>query len=137
MLRSFRSVSLATLFLLATFSVMASPVGSISGSVKDASGAMVPGVKLTLLNSGTNAQLTTKTNSNGEYQFLQLPPATYSLTAENSGFKKTIVAAVLVEVDQVTHVDLALEVGSLSDSVQVEGVAPLLEADKSTISSVV
>jgi Carboxypeptidase regulatory-like domain len=137
MLWPVRSISFATLFVLAAFSATASPVGSISGSVKDSSGGMVPGVKLTLINTGTNAQLGTNTNTEGEFQFLQLPPATYTLAVEHTGFKKTVVSSVLVQVDQVTHIEIALEVGSLSDSVQVEGVAPLLESDKSTISSVV
>src|SRR5207237_5349029 len=69
--------------------------------------------------------------------FLQLPPATYSLVAEVPGFKKETVPEVLVEVDQVTHQDLKLEVGNLSESVQVEAVTPLLESEKSTISSVI
>jgi len=123
--------------LINAVAAFGSPVGSVSGSVKDASGAMVPGVKLTLINTATNAQQSTRTNSNGEYQFLQLAPATYSLTVENAGFKKTTVSSVLVQVDQVTRVDVALEVGNLSDSVQVEASVPLLENDKSTISSVV
>ena len=57
--------------------------------------------------------------------------------AENPGFKSDTVSSVLVQVDQVTHVELTLEVGSVTESVQVEAVAPLLENDKSTISSVV
>src|SRR5713101_7337188 len=127
----------AALLLSGAASLLASPVGSVSGTVKDSSGALVPGVKLTLANSATNAQLTTNTNSSGEFQFLQLPPATYSLVAEGAGFKKATVSSVLVQVDQVTHIDLTMEIGSITESVQVEGVAPLLENDKSTISSVV
>jgi len=115
----------------------ASPVGSVGGSVKDASGALVAGVKVSLTNTSTNAKLETTTNPNGEFQFVQLAPATYSLVAEAQGFKKIDVASVLVEVDQITHLELTLEVGSLSESVQVEAVAPLLENDKSTLSSVV
>ena len=57
--------------------------------------------------------------------------------AENAGFKKTTVSSVLVQVDQVTHVEIVLEVGNLTESVQVEAAVPLLENDKSTISSVV
>lgn len=117
--------------------VTASPVGSIAGVVKDPSGAAVPGVKITLTSTSTNAKVSTNTNSAGEFQFLQLAPATYSLTAEAQGFKRMDVPSVLVEVDQITHLDLSLEVGSLTESVQVEGVAPLLESDKSTMSSVV
>jgi hypothetical protein len=123
--------------LIAAASLSASPVGSVSGSVKDSSGAIITGVRLTLTNTSTNAQFATTTNPQGEFQFLQLAPSTYSLAAESPGFKKSNVSSVLVQVDQVTHIELTLEVGSLSESVQVEGVAPLLENDKSTLSSVV
>src|SRR5881396_697452 len=125
------------LFLLSAAAAFGSPVGSVSGSVKDSTGAMMPGVKLTLINSATNAQLAGSTNSNGEFQFLQLAPAPYALVAENAGFKKTTVSSIVVQVDQVTHVEIVLEVGNVAESVQVEASAPLLENDKSTISSVV
>ncbi len=117
--------------------LLGSPVGSVAGFAKDASGALIPGVKVTLINVSTNAKLETTTNSNGEFQFLQLAPATYTLTAEAQGFKKETASSVLVQVDQITHIELSLEVGSLSESVQVEATAPLLENDKSTLSSVV
>ena len=126
-----------TALLLPYASLWASPVGSVSGTVKDPSGGLIPAVKLTLSNTATNAHWSTVTNTSGEFQFLQLAPATYSLVAESSGFKKATVSSVLVQVDQVTHVELAMEVGSLSESVQVEAVAPLLENEKSTMSSVV
>ncbi len=129
--------ALAVLVLLACRGLLASPVGSIQGSVKDSTGALVPGVKITLISTSTNAKFETISNSNGEFQFLQLAPASYSLVAEAQGFKKIDIPSVLVQVDQITHLDLALEVGSLSESVQVEAVAPLLENDKSTLSSVV
>lgn len=117
--------------------LFASPVGSIAGTVKDSTGAVVPSVKLILINKDTNAQLTAVSTSEGEFQFPQLLPATYRLSAEANGFKKVSVNTITVQVDQVTHLDLTLEVGSLSESVQVEAVAPLLESDKSTLSSVV
>jgi hypothetical protein len=105
--------------------------------VKDSSGAIVPNVKLTLTASGTNAQFTATTNPEGEFQFLQLAPAAYSLVAEAQGFKKINIASVLVQVDQITHLELTLEVGAVTESVQVEAAAPLLENDKSTLSTVV
>src|SRR5258708_9232932 len=92
---------------------------------------------MTLTNRATNAQFATTTNSQGEFQFPQLATSTYNLAAEAPGFKKSNVSSVLVQVDQVTHIDLALEIGSLTEMVQVEAVAPLLENEKSTISSVV
>ena len=131
-----RNFRLGVLFCFSALA-FASPVGSISGTVKDPSGAFVPGVTIHLKNISTNAQFSTTTNAGGEFQILQLVPATYSLEAENSGFKKTTVSSVLVEVDQVTHLELRLELGSLTESVAVESVAPLLENDKSTISSVI
>jgi hypothetical protein len=127
-------VALCTLSASPIFS---SPVGNVSGTVKDSSGAIVPSVKLTLTSTATNAQLITTTNSDGEFQFLQLPPTTYVLVAEAAGFKKINVASVVVQVDQITHLELTLEVGTITESVQVESVAPLLETDKSTLSTVV
>src|SRR5712692_4099834 len=115
----------------------ASPAGSLTGFAKDPSGAFVPGVKITLTSTATNARLTATTDDSGAYQFPQLPPATYSLAAEATGFKKASIASVLVEVDQITRADIALEVGNVTEVVEVEGAAPLLETDKSTLSSVV
>jgi len=94
------------------------------------------GARVTLTNTATNAKLETDTNQNGEFQFLQLAPSTYSLMVEAKGFKRAIGNAV-VQVDQITHADFNLEIGDVSQSVQVEAVAPLLETDKSTLSSVV
>ncbi|HLX41978.1 MAG TPA: carboxypeptidase-like regulatory domain-containing protein [Bryobacteraceae bacterium] len=127
----------AALCILIAFQIFGAPVGSVSGTVKDSTGAVIPSVKLTLISTGTNATVNATTNPQGEFQFLNLPPSTYSLVAEAQGFKKTSVSSVLVQVDQITHLELVLEVGSLTESVQVEGVAPLLENDKSTLSSVV
>ncbi len=132
-----RKLAVFASLLLSAAQIFASPVGSIAGTVKDATGGLVPSVKLTLTSTGTNAQFTTTTNPEGEFQFLQLPPATYSLVAEAQGFKKVSISSVLVQVDQITHIDLTLEVGTVTESVQVESVAPLLENDKSTLSSVV
>ena len=70
----------------------------------------MPGVKITLSSIATNVRFTTETDSSGVYQFPQLPPATYSLIAEASGFKKASIADVLVQVDQITHVDVGLEI---------------------------
>ena len=105
----------AGLIVAATLS--ASPVGSVSGTVKDSSGSIVTGVRLTLTSTATNAQFATTTNPQGEFQFLQLAPSTYSLAAESPGFKKSNVPSVLVQVDQVTHIELTLEVGTLTESI--------------------
>ena len=127
----------AAALLLCAAQILASPVGSVAGTVKDASGAVIPQVKLILTSTATNQAVTAMSNPEGEFQFLQLAPATYKLVAEAQGFKKATVASVLVQVDQITHVDLTLEVGNVTESVQVEAAAPILETDKTTLSSVV
>src|SRR2546426_2110183 len=131
-----RGLIFCLLFLICTRWVMASPTGSITGFVKDPTGALVPGVKVTLTNTATSAQLSAISNENGGFQFPQLAPANYSLVVESPGFKKTIVNAV-VQVDQITRVDVVLEVGDIVQVVEVQAAAPLLESDKSTLSSVV
>jgi len=75
-------------------------------------------------------------DENGAFQFPQVAPANYSLVVGSPGFKKTIVNAV-VQVDQITRVDVVLQVGDIVQEVQVQAVAPLLESDKTTLSSVV
>src|SRR6266480_3986346 len=118
--------------------VCASPTGSIAGSVKDPSGAVISSAKLTLVNIATNAKVEAASDSNGAFQFLQLTPAVYSLNVEADGFKKLVMEGIVVEVDQITHVEATLQVGSVSQTVEVSGGAiPLLENDRSTLSNVV
>src|SRR3989442_13015333 len=119
------------LVLACAFGLWASPTGIVTGFAKDPSGAVVPAAKITLTNTATNARLTTTTDHSGAYQFPQLPPAIYSLVAEATGFKKASMTSVLVEVDQITRADIALEVGNVTDVVEGSGAAPLLESDKS------
>src|SRR5712691_110684 len=134
----FGTCALVLMALLVGATVSASPTGSIVGSVKDPSGAATPGAKLTLTNVATNAKMEAVSDTNGGFQFLQLAPAVYSLVVESQGFKKVTEQRILVQVDQITHVDVALEIGSVTQIVEVTSAAtPLLETDRSTLSSVV
>src|SRR5216683_5171867 len=137
-------VSSLLLTLVSTFVLMfaptvsASPTGSINGFVKDQSGAMISGGKLTLTNMSTNAKLEAESDSNGGFQFLQLAPAMYSLRVEAAGFKKVVIDNIVVQVDQITHLEPSLQVGSVAETIEVSGGAiPLLETDRSTLSNVV
>src|SRR5438046_2086257 len=132
-------VSLLCVFaLMFAPSISASPTGSIAGMVKDPTGAVISSAKLTLVNIATNAKVEATSDGNGAFQFLQLAPAVYSLTVEATGFKKSVMPGIVVEVDQITHLDAKLEVGSVNDVIEVAGGAiPLLEADRSTVSNVV
>src|SRR6266849_6803083 len=117
--------------------VFASPTGSIVGTVKDPSGASISGAELTLTNLATNAKTEAVSDSNGNFQFLQLAPAEYSLVVQSTGFKKLTEQHILVQVDQITHVDVGLQVGSVLEVVEVASAVPLLETDRSTMSNVV
>ena len=118
--------------------VSASPTGSITGFVKDQSGSMIAGGKLTLTNMSTNAKLEAESDTNGGFQFLQLAPAIYSLRVEAMGFKKVVMDNIVVQVDQITHLDATLQIGSVSETIEVSGGAiPLLESERSTLSNVV
>ena len=130
-------IACTLMVVLGAAPILASPTGSVVGSVKDPSGAVVPGVKLTLTSTATNAKLEAVSDANGAYQFLNLAPAEYTLVAEGTGFKKYSLDRVTVQVDQITHLDIALQVGAVSESVEVTAAVPLLESDKSTLSSVV
>src|SRR5436853_6468562 len=83
-----------SVILLATFSLFgagwlwASPTGSLTGFVKDPSGAFIVGAQITLTNAATNAQLITLTDANGAYLFPQLQPAPYSSVADAAAFNK-------------------------------------------------
>src|SRR5262245_37808575 len=99
---------------------LASPTGSVTGVIKDQSGAAISGAQITLVRTDTNTRLTARTDANGSYQFPQLPPANYALTVEATGFKKVTVGTVVVQVDQITRVDLSLEVGAVSEVIEVQ-----------------
>src|SRR5258708_13066849 len=117
-----RVVVLLALFCLLAGWLLASPVGSIAGSVKDASGAYMAGAKVTLTNIATNAKLETATDQNGEFQFLQLAPSTYTLVAEAKAFKRAISNAV-VQVDPITHAEFSLYLAHVSHTLDLAPAA--------------
>src|SRR5215467_4177538 len=129
---------LSAFVLMFAPTVSASPTGSIAGYVKDQSGAAVSGARLTLINVSTNAKEETFSDGSGAFQLLQLAPAQYSLQVEAAGFKKEVLNNIVVQVDQITHLEPSLQIGSVADVVEVTGEAtPLLEAERSTLSNVI
>ena len=111
--------------------------GSISGLVSDPSGAIVPGAQVVLLNKATGVTQHTVTSSAGLYTFISLNPGVYQVTASQTGFKSVAQDNVTVTVDQVTEVNITLQVGAISETVTVtEGVA-LVEPSNSTVGSLI
>jgi hypothetical protein len=113
-------------------SALATPVaaqdfrGSIVGTVTDATGGVLPGVTMTITNSETGIAQTVVTDAKGLYTVLYLNAGTYSVTAQLSGFKKVVRSGMDVKVGEPTRVDLKLETGVMSETVQVTAETPLL-----------
>jgi hypothetical protein len=111
--------------------------GGIAGEVKDSSGASIPGATVILTNTGTNATRTTTTNAEGLYTFPSLIPGGYRVKVEASGFKSAIRADIVIQVQQTARLDFSLEVGQVSDSIEVMGNAGMLATEDATVGTVI
>ncbi|MES2221479.1 MAG: TonB-dependent receptor, partial [Acidobacteriota bacterium] len=127
------------LFLVASFiSVSAfaqNANSSISGTVKDTHGAIVPGATITLTNVGTNQKLTTTANGEGFYVFSNLSPANYNLTVDATGFAQWV-GILTLRVSQAATVDATMNAASVSTQVMVRDVTPIIDRVNPTISDV-
>lgn len=125
------------LCLLMSGSVFAQTFGDISGEVRDPSGAVIGGVTVTLTNVGTNATRTTETNDQGIYTFPALQPGAYTLKAEKSGFKSFTRTGVNVEVQLSARINIEMQVGAVSESIEVSAQATLLQSENATVGTVI
>jgi hypothetical protein len=101
--------------------------GSILGTVKDASGAVLPGVSVTATNVDTNVSRTEVTDSRGEYSLPFLPVGTYRVEAALEGFKRFVQTGIVIELSRAARVDPVLEVGGTTENIQVRADAPLVD----------
>jgi len=129
--------SLVALLLLSGMSLFGQTLGEITGQVGDASGAGVPDSAVTLTNTATNAVRQTNTNGQGLYTFPSVPPGVYNLKVEHPGFKAAASNNVELQVQQTVRLDLNLQVGEVTQTVEVSASAALLQAENSTIGTVV
>jgi hypothetical protein len=111
--------------------------GSISGLVSDPSGAVVNGAKVTALNHATGVELHTVTSDAGLYNFVSLNPGLYVVTASQKGFEGVAQDNVLVTVDQVTTANIALRVGSVTETVTVTETSALVDTSNSTVGQLI
>jgi len=135
----FVCVCLAVLFLCCAGARAQNAIsgGSISGVVTDTSGAAVPGATITATNVSTGVVARTRSNASGFYNFPSLSVGTYEVSVSQTGFKKTVVNSVLVQVGQNAGENITLQVGEVTQSVTVTAQAPLLRTTESTVSTVV
>src|SRR5215469_11931965 len=128
-----RLVASAGLLLLPC---IAQETSEITGRVTDSSGAAISGADVQILATQTGVKWNVLTNSEGYYTQALLPPAEYRVTVVHPGFKLEARTATL-EMTQVARLDFALQVGSQTETVEVMGTAPLLEASNASIGQVI
>jgi hypothetical protein len=110
---------------------------TVLGTVRDASGAVVPGVSVTLRNVDTGITATAVTDEVGNYQFVNVRIGTYAVRGELQGFSAAVAENVKVTVNARQRVDLVMQVGNINDSVVVTGAAKLVETDSSDRGTVI
>ncbi len=111
--------------------------GAVLGTVKDQSGAVIPGAKLTLTNEGTGFNVSTVAEADGSYVFRPVKIGTYSVEAEYKGFEKIVRQHVTVNVQQQVVVDFTLVPGQVTQTVEVASAAPLLQTQEASVGQVV
>src|SRR3954469_25404263 len=123
--------------MLGTVGFAQTNTGRITGLVTDATGAVIPGVEVTVRNPATGLSRNTLTNESGNYQVPLLPPAVYSVQVALTGFSTEIRDGVTVQVDSVLRIDFALKVGAASEKIEVTADAPLLQNETSSLGEVI
>jgi hypothetical protein len=111
--------------------------GTILGTVTDPSGAAVTGASILILNTQTNVAARTVSNESGFYSSPPLNVGSYSVSVEKSGFRRALRSGITLLVDQRATVDIALEVGAVTESIEVRAEAVLLDTSSPTLGKVV
>ena len=109
----------------------------LAGTVKDPAGAVVPEAALTATNVSTGLITRTTSSASGDYVFPALAPGTYTLSVEKSGFSTGVMSGISLNVDQKATLDVVLQVGQVTESVKVEGAAPLVDSTSASMGTVV
>lgn len=127
-------VTVALLILSCSPSLHAQlPTGDIIGTVTDASGGALPNAHVTVTNTGTGEMRSADTGASGDYAFTLLQLGTYTVMVEAKGFKKLTAPSVTLASGDRARVDAKMEVGDVTQTVEVAGIAPALQTDTSTI----
>ncbi len=131
-------LAIAVLLCSSCVSVLAQVASAeLSGTVLDSSGATIGTAKVTALNNATNRAHATQSDNTGRYIIPLLPPGDYTVSAEAPGFRKFVRRGVSLQVNQQAEINFTLEVGQVSDQVEVTAQAPLLESESSSLGTVV
>ena len=127
---------LAMLFA-APFAGAQSTGGRIRGTVSDPSGASVAAATVTLLNEATHTAHEVQTNASGEYLFIEVPIGSYEIDVTQAGFKKFIRKGIALDLNEVISVDITLQLGAATESVEVTGAPPVVDTSSTQLGAVV
>ncbi len=131
------AVQLCLLFFYCAAAVGQVTTGSILGTIHDSTGAVVPNAKVTVTDTGKGTTSVHQTDSDGNYNVPFLIPGTYNVSVEMTGFKRSVSNNIVLDIDQKAQVDFTLELGGMSETVEVNTVAPLIRLDSSELGEVV
>lgn len=130
------AMALIMVFLLPAAALAQGGSGRITGTITDPSGAVIPGAEVTIINAETGRTIQAVTNDQGRYASVPLLPGAYRVEASLPGFK-TAVKTLRLEVDETAVVNISLEVGEMSEHVEVTGEPPLLNVQNSSQGEVI
>lgn len=130
-------VVLAVAFLLASALFAQSDRGTITGTVLDAGGAVIPGARVTAVNPETGVEYQAQTTMTGNYTIPSMPAGTYNLLVESPGFSRYEQQGIRVRVAETARVDVTLQVGAVTESITVTSDAPLLKTESAAQSTTV
>jgi hypothetical protein len=109
----------------------------LTGTVLDTTGAAVPNAKITATNVATNLSHDTVSDASGNYIISLLPPGDYTVTAEAAGFRRLVQSGLILQINQQARFDLTMQLGQVSETLEVTAQAPLLESESSSLGTVV
>jgi hypothetical protein len=110
---------------------------SIVGLITDKSGAVVPGVAVTVTNQDTNTSARAVTDDSGAFSVVNLIPGNYTVQAIKSGFRNMVYRNYVLQVSQSARLDVQLEVGDVAQAVEVTAAAPLLQTENASVGQVI
>ena len=120
-------LAVTTLFVLSVYLFSQTPTATLSGTVRDSTGAVVPNAKLALVNSSTGLSRTVTADDRGRYVFAETEPGAYEVRPEAASFKVAIQKSVVLTVGGTTTLDITLQVGSVSEVLAVSTAPSLIE----------
>ena len=134
---SIRLFAPVCLFLGLAVGLLAQSLSQISGTVKDASGLGIPGAEVTVTQTDTGLSRTAVTDANGIYSLPSLPLGPYRMEVKKDGFSTSVQSGIVLQVDTAPTIDPVLKVGAVSESVQVEAAAAMVETHSTGVGQVV